>query len=56
MQALITKEGGHFKLESWDWWYYSEKVRKEKYDLDEEQTRPYFELNHVREGAFAVAQ
>ena len=55
MQALITKEGGHFKLESWDWWYYSEKVRKEKYDLDEEQTRPYFELNHVREGAFAVA-
>ena len=55
MQAMIAKEGGHFKLESWDWWYYSEKVRKEKYDLDEEQTRPYFELNNVREGAFAVA-
>ena len=55
MQAMIFKEGGKFKLESWDWWYYSEKVRKEKYDLDEEQIRPYFELNNVREGAFTVA-
>ena len=55
MQVMITKEGGQFKLESWDWWYYSEKVRKEKYDFDEEQTRPYFELNNVREGAFGVA-
>lgn len=55
IQAMITREGGKFKLESWDWWYYSEKVRKEKYDLDEEQVRPYFELNNVRNGAFAVA-
>ncbi len=55
MQAMIEREGGHFKLESWDWWYYAEKVRKEKYDLDEEQLRPYFELNRVREGAFTVA-
>jgi peptidyl-dipeptidase Dcp len=55
MQAMIDKEGGKFKLESWDWWYYSEKVRKEKYDLDEEQIRPYFQLNNVRDGAFAVA-
>ncbi len=55
MQAMISKEGGHFKLESWDWWYYAEKVRKEKYDLDEEQIRPYFELNNVRDGAFTVA-
>ena len=55
MQTMINKEGGKFKLESWDWWYYSEKVRKEKYDLDEEQIRPYFELNNVRDGAFAVA-
>ena len=55
MQAMIDKEGGKFKLESWDWWYYSEKVRKEKYDLDEEQIRPYFELNNVRDGVFAVA-
>jgi len=55
MQTMIGKEGGNFKLESWDWWYYSEKVRKEKYDLDEEQIRPYFELNNVRDGVFAVA-
>jgi len=55
MQAMINKEGGKFKLESWDWWFYSEKVRKEKYDLDEEQIRPYFELNNVRDGVFAVA-
>ena len=55
MQKMIQKEGGKFKLESWDWWYYSEKVRKAKYDLDEEQIRPYFELNNVREGVFSVA-
>ena len=55
MQKMIRKEGGKFKLESWDWWYYSEKVRKAKYDLDEEQIRPYFELNNVREGVFSVA-
>jgi len=56
LQAMIKKEGGKFKLESWDWWYYAEKVRKAKYDLDENQLRPYFELNNVREGAFHVAK
>ncbi len=55
MQAMIDREGGKFKLESWDWWYYAEKVRKEKYNLDEEQLRPYFELSNVRDGAFNVA-
>ncbi len=55
MQTMVDKEGGDFKIESWDWWYYAEKVRREKYDLDEEQLRPYFELNKVRDGAFAVA-
>ena len=55
MQKMVDKEGGKFKIESWDWWYYAEKVRKEKFDLDEEQLRPYFELNNVRDGAFAVA-
>jgi peptidyl-dipeptidase Dcp len=55
IQSMIAREGGKFKLASWDWWYYSEKVRKEKYDIDEEQVRPYFELTNVREGAFAVA-
>ncbi len=55
MQAMIDKEGGKFKLESWDWWYYAEKIRKEKYDLDDSQLRPYFELNNVRNGAFTLA-
>lgn len=54
-QALIDREGGDFQLQSWDWWYYAEKVRKEKYNLDENQLRPFFEINNVRNGAFAVA-
>lgn len=55
MQAMINKDGENFKLESWDWWYYAEKIRKEKYNLDESEIRPYFELNNVREGAFLLA-
>ncbi len=55
LQKMIDKEGGNFKLAHWDWWYYAEKLRKEKYDLDEEMLRPYFERNNVRDGAFAVA-
>ena len=55
MQKMADSEGGKFKIESWDWWYYAEKVRKAKYDLDEEQLRPYFEVKNVRDGAFAVA-
>jgi len=56
MQQIINKEGGKFKLASWDWWYYSEKVRKAKYDLDEEMLRPYFKLENVREGIFYTAK
>lgn len=55
MQAIIDKEKGNFKLEPWDWWFYAEKVKKEKYDLDEEMLRPYFQMENVRSGAFAVA-
>ncbi|TAJ05746.1 M3 family peptidase [Marinilabiliaceae bacterium JC017] len=55
MQAIINREGGNFKLASWDWWYYAEKVRKERYDMDENEIRPYFKLENVREGAFDVA-
>jgi peptidyl-dipeptidase Dcp len=55
MQSVIDKEGGKFKLESWDWWYYAEKVRKEKYDLDENELKPYFSLSNVRDGMFYVA-
>jgi peptidyl-dipeptidase Dcp len=55
MQKLADSEGDKIKIESWDWWYYAEKVRKAKYDLDEEQLRPYFQLENVRKGVFAVA-
>jgi len=54
-ENMIDGEGGQFKLQSWDWWYYAEKVKKAKYDLDEEMLRPYFKLEDVRNGAFDVA-
>jgi len=56
IQALIDKQNGGFKLEPWDWNYYAEQVRKEKYDLDDNQIKPYFELNNVLEnGVFYAA-
>ena len=42
-------------IEPWDWWYYAEKLRKEKYDLNEEELKPYFELSNVRKGVFLLA-
>ena len=55
LQKYIDKEGGNFKLEPWDWFYYSEKLRKEKYDLDDEVLRPYFKLDNVVNGVFDVS-
>jgi peptidyl-dipeptidase Dcp len=55
MQAMINKEGGKFDLKMWDWWYYAEKVRKAKYDLDESQLKPYFKLDNVIDGMIYVA-
>ncbi|MCB0821709.1 MAG: M3 family metallopeptidase [Bacteroidales bacterium] len=55
LQKMIDAENGGFKLEAWDWWYYAEKLRKEKYDLDDEQLKPYFELENVKNGMFGVA-
>lgn len=55
MQAVIDAEGGNFKLESWDWWFYAEKIRVAKYSLDDNEVRPYFQLDNVRDGAFMVA-
>ncbi len=55
MQKIIDKEGAGFKLAASDWWYYAEKLRKEKYDLDDSELRPYFELKNVMDGAFTVA-
>ncbi len=56
IQALIDKQKGGFKVQPWDWEFYSEQVRKAKYDLDEEQVKPYFEMNNVLEnGVFYAA-
>lgn len=55
MQTMIDQEGGGFALQPWDWWYYAEKVKKAKYDLDEEMLRPYFEMTKVRDAVFDVA-
>lgn len=55
LQKLMDRENGGFKLEAADWWYYAEKLRKEKYDLDDSVLRPYFKLENVIGGAFRVA-
>ncbi len=55
LQALLEQDLPGEKLQPWDWWFYAEKLRKAKYDLDEEELKPYFELNNVRKGAFGVA-
>jgi peptidyl-dipeptidase Dcp len=54
LQSLIKREGNDFRLMPWDWRYYAEKLRKEKYDLDEEETRPYFSMETVIKGTFMV--
>ena len=56
LQRLIDAEQGGFKLQPWDWAYYTEKLRKAKYDLDEEALRPYFPLEQVKAGVFDVAR
>jgi peptidyl-dipeptidase Dcp len=56
MQKMIDEEGGKFKLAPWDWRYYSEKVRKAKYDLNEEEIRPYFQLENVKLGIFELVK
>ncbi len=55
IQALIDKQKGGFKLEPWDWNFYSEQVRKAKYDLDESEIKPYFEINNVLENGIFFA-
>jgi peptidyl-dipeptidase Dcp len=55
LQKLIDAEGGNFQLASWDWWYYAEKLRQQKYALNEEELKPYFKMENVREGVFTVA-
>ncbi|WP_257449385.1 M3 family metallopeptidase [Archangium lipolyticum] len=55
MQAVANKEGAKLKIEPWDYRYYAEKVRKAKYDLDENEVKPYLQLEKLREGMFWVA-
>ena len=55
MQMLANKEGAKIKIEPWDYRYYSEKVRKEKYDLDQSEVKEYLQLDKLREGMFWVA-
>ena len=63
LQKIMAKDLGQYdtpydaqeKLQPWDWWYYAEKLRKEKYDLNEEELKPYFELSNVRKGVFLLA-
>ncbi|MCF8381703.1 MAG: M3 family metallopeptidase [Bacteroidales bacterium] len=55
LQAMVDREGLDFEIESWDWWYYTEKLRQEKYALDEETLSQYFVADNVRDGAFQLA-
>jgi len=55
LQALMKADGIGDQLQGWDWRYYTEKLRKAKYDLDQDSIRPYFEVSAVRDGAFILA-
>ena len=54
-ETMMHEDGVEGNFEAWDWRYYAEKVRKARYDLDEEILRPYFEVNAARDGVFEVA-
>ncbi|MDD3405637.1 MAG: M3 family metallopeptidase [Paludibacteraceae bacterium] len=55
MQQIIDAENGGFKLAAWDWDFYAEKLRQQKYALNEDKIKPYFQMENVRNGVFAVA-
>lgn len=56
MQKMIDDDGGQFKIAAWDWWYYAEKIRKQRYDLDAAATKPYFSLESTLKGVFFTAE
>jgi peptidyl-dipeptidase Dcp len=56
MQAIIDSEGGNFKLASWDWWFYNEKLKMQKFSLDENEVKPYFSLDNAKTGVFYVCE
>ena len=55
MQKIVIAEGDTFKLKYYDWWYYAEKIRNEKYALDEDKLKPYFSLDAVRDAVFTLS-
>jgi peptidyl-dipeptidase Dcp len=55
MQAIADAEGGKFKIAAWDWWYYAEKVRADKYNFEDSEIRPYFSRKNVQDAIFYVA-
>jgi peptidyl-dipeptidase Dcp len=56
LQKMVTEDGGNFALAPWDWRYYAERLRKAKYDLEEAELKPYFQLDKLIEAAFETAQ
>lgn len=56
MQAYVNKHGGNFEIAPWDYYYYADKVKKEKFGLDDNEIRPYFELDHVLQGLFDTTE
>jgi peptidyl-dipeptidase Dcp len=56
MQKIADKEGANIKLDTWDWWHYAEKLRKEKYDLDDAELKPYFTIENVKNGIFLLSK
>jgi peptidyl-dipeptidase Dcp len=56
LQAIVAAEGGNFKIAPWDWRYYAEKRRKQEFDLDESEIKPYLQLDRLIEAAFYVAR
>jgi peptidyl-dipeptidase Dcp len=54
-QAIIDREGEDFNLKAWDWWFYAEKLRQERYELDDDEVNPYFTIDNVRDGNFILA-
>lgn len=55
VQEYATKNGAYFKVQAWDWSYYSEKLKAERFDLTDEMLKPYFELENVKKGVFGLA-
>ena len=55
VQEYADKKGAYFKIQPWDWSYYSEKLKDEKFTINDEMLKPYFELEHVKKGVFGLA-